>query len=113
MTAFRTDNPSFRPLNMGAQAPPLTVFQATRQLMQHSFTKRRQPDNAGALAYSYDTFAAQKMSLIGSGYGYRSGAPLGYGQKPVVARPTVVRQGLAFTSGQMLATPLSDPSDKA
>lgn len=102
----------FRPLNLGAQAPPMVPKRATQELMQHHFTRRRQPDNAGAAAYSYDTLAIQKMSLTGAGVGFRTGAPLGYGQKPMIARPVVGIQGGALQGGQMLFTPLSDPSDK-
>jgi len=102
-----------RTLNMGAAPPPLIPRGLVPAMFHQHFQHRPQPNPFSAYEYAATTLAVQKHSLSGSGQLFKTGAPLGFGQKPMYAQPTVRPVGLPTQAGQMFFTPLSDPKDKA
>lgn len=98
-----------KPMTRGApqSAPSKPFYRAPLSFMVQRFTKRPQPNVAGALQYSYDTFGAQQLSVVGAGTGLaRQG--LDIGQRPMVSLPTVHISGIDYNAGQLTFTPLSE-----
>jgi hypothetical protein len=96
------------PVDVEGFVPGYDVYQGT-QTYDIIFERRRQPDNAGAHAFAWETYGLMLSSPIGAGTARRQQGMAPIWQKPmIVENNAVLTYGLPIISGEIYGQPLVD-----